>query len=116
MIAMRIDAVYFVIAVTIGLLLSYGLWSMAGDLAWFIAVGATVYLSVTLGFAFGVRHDNPRTRVNLSAVSGIFFAVGLGLNLMFCFAGNTPVIYIVMNAIAFLIYLGVFHFFQNAKQ
>jgi hypothetical protein len=113
---MKIDSVYFMIAVAIGMLLSYGLWTMAGEMSTFIAIGSVVYLCITLGMAMGVRHDNPRTRVNLSMVSVTFFALGFAINVVFCFVGNAPVTYMLATAISFLIYLAVANFIQNAKQ
>ena len=113
---MNIDKVYFMITVAIGLLLSYGFWSMAGELSTFIAIGSAVFLCVTLGMAMGVRHDNPRTRTNLSVLSGAFFFVGLGVNTVFCFTGYVPVLYIMVSAICFLIYLAVTNFIQTARQ
>lgn len=113
---MKIDNVYFMIAVAIGMLLSYGLWSMAGELSTFIAIGSVVYLCITLGMAMGVRHDNPRTRTNLSMVSLSFFVVGLAINVVFCFVGNAPVLYMLVTAISFLVYLAVANFIQNARQ
>lgn len=113
---MKIDKVYFMIAVAIGMLLSYGLWSMAGTLSTFIAIGSLVYLCITLGMTMGVRHDNPRTRMNLSIVSATFFMIGLVSNVVFCFAGNVPVMYMMVTAISFLIYLAIANFIQNVKQ
>jgi hypothetical protein len=112
---MRIDTVYFMIALAIGLLLSYGLWFMADVLAVYIAIGSAIYLCITLGMTVGVRHDNPRTRTNLSALSGVFFVIGLVINVLFGMAGNIPVIYIMVSAISFLIYLGTVHFIGNAN-
>ena len=113
---MRIDTVYFMIAVAISLVLSYGLWSLAGDLALFIAIGSAIYLGVTLGMAIGVRHENSRARANLSVLSGVFFCVGLVINVGFSFANNIPVLYIMASAISFLVYLGTAYFLQNATQ
>jgi hypothetical protein len=113
---MRIDGVYFTIAVAIGLLLTYWLWSVADTLATYIAFGSAIYLCVTLGMAVGVRHDNQRTRTNVSILSMVFFGIGLGLNLIFCMTGNDPVIYILSNAISFLVYLGAVHLIASAQQ
>lgn len=113
---MKIDTVYFVIAVAIGLLLSYGFWSIAGELSTYIAIGSMVFLCITLGMAMGVRHENPRTRTNLSVLSSIFFLIGLGINTAFCFLGNIPVVYIMVSAISFLSYLAITNFIQNVRQ
>lgn len=110
---MRIDAVYFMIAVVIGLTLSYGLWSISGELADFVALGSVIYLCSTLGLAFGVRHENSRTRINLSVLSWLFFFIGLGINFAFCYAGNIPVAYLMVNAISFLVYLGFVNFIEK---
>lgn len=110
---MRIDAVYFIIAVLIGLILSYGLWNISGELADFIALGSVIYLCSTLGLAFGVRHKNSRTKINLSVLSWFFFFIGLAINFAFCFAGNIPVAYLMVNAITFLFYLGFVNFIEK---
>ena len=111
---MRVDAVYFMIAVVIGVILSYALWSISGELANFIAIGSAIYFCSTLGLAFGVRHESSRTRVNLSALSATFFAIGLSINLSFCFAGNVPVLYLMVNTVSFLIYLALVNFIEGA--
>lgn len=112
---MRIDTVYFMIAAAIGLLLSYGLWAMADGLAIYIAIGSAIYLCTTLGMMMGVRHDNPRTRTNVSVLSGVFFAIGLVLNVIFSVMGSFPVIYIMVSAISLLVYLGAVHFISSAN-
>ena len=113
---MKLDAVYFLIAVTAGLLISYGFWSNAGELSAFIAVGSVVYLCTTLGLMVGVRHENPRTRTNLAALSGVFFVIGLAINWGFGFAGNIPVAYIMTSTLSFLVCLLLVNFIQNARQ
>ncbi len=113
---MRIDLFYFMIATAIGLLLSYGLWSMAGILSTFIVIGSVIYLCTTLVMVMSVRHENPRIRTNLSTLSGMFFVIGLASNAAFCFVGNVPVIYMMVNAISFLIYLAFINSILNARQ
>ena len=113
---MKIDGVYFLIAVTAGLLISYGFWSQAGELSGFIAVGSAVYLCSTLGMMIGVRHENSRTRVNLSTLSGVFFVLGIVINWLFVFAGYIPVSYIMTSTLTFLVYVALVNFIQNTRQ
>jgi len=113
---MKIDGVYFLIAVTVGLLVSYGFWSQAGELSGFIAVGSAVYLCSTLGMMIGVRHENSRTRVNLSTLSGVFFVIGIIINWLFVFAGYIPVSYIMTSTLTFLGYVALVNFIQNTRQ
>jgi hypothetical protein len=113
---MKIDSVYFLIAVTAGLLISYGFWSQAGELSGYIAIGSALYLCLTLGMMIGVRHENSRTRVNLSTLSGLFFVIGLIINWFFVYAGYIPVAYIMTTTLSFLVYAGLVNFIQNASQ
>lgn len=113
---MKIDNVYFIIAIAAGLLISYGLWSLAGELASFIAFGSAIFLCSTLGLMFGIRHENPRVRFNLSTLSGVFFLIGLVINVVFCFTGNIPVPYILVSGLTFLSFLLLINFIQNARQ
>lgn len=113
---MKIDSVYFLIAVTAGLLISYGFWSQAGELSGYIAIGSAVYLCSTLGMMIGVRHENSRTRINLSTLSGVFFLIGLIINWFFGFAGNIPVAYIMTSTLSFLVYAALANFLLNARQ
>lgn len=113
---MKIDLIYFMIAMAIGLLLSYGLWSMAGLLSAFILIGSAIYLCTTLVMIMSVRHENPRTTTNLSVLSSTFFVIGLVSNAAFCFAGNIPVIYMMVNASSFLVYLAVVNVTLDARQ
>jgi len=113
---MKIDGVYFLIAVTAGLLISYGFWSQAEELSVFIAVGSALYICSTLGMMIGVRHENSRARVNLSILSGIFFVVGLIINWFFVYAGYIPVAYIMTSALSFLVYAALVNFIHNAAQ
>lgn len=113
---MKIDLLYFTIAIAIGLLFSYGLWSMAGILAIFIAIGSAIYLCTTLVMLMSVRHESSRTQANIIALSGTFFLIGLSINAIFCFASNIPVIYMTVTAISFLIYIAIINFILNAHQ
>ena len=113
---MKFDIVYSMIAVTIGLLFSYGLWSMAGPLSAFILIGSAIYLCATLVMIVGVRHENSRTTTNLSVLSGTFFVIGLAINIAFCFVGYAPVIYMMVSAISFLVYLAALNALINTRQ
>ena len=112
----KVDTVYFLIAVAAGLVLSYGLWSIAGELSAFIAIGSMVYLCSTLGMMIGVRHEYSRTRTNLGVLSGVFFVIGVSINVAFSYAGYAPVFYILVSSLSFLAYLLLANFILNAKQ
>lgn len=113
---MKIEPVNFLISIAIGGLISYGLWSIAGNLASFIAIGSLIFLCGTLVVALGVKHENARTRMNLSSLSVLAFIVGLGLNLLFCFVDAWPVVYVLVTSISFLLYLLTVNFIANARQ
>jgi len=113
---MRIDPLRILIAVAISLLISYGLWSMSTGMATYVLAGSLIYLSVTLSGAMGLKIEDVRPGINLSICSYLFFAIGLIINLIFSFAENARVAYILTSAISFFLYVLIADFLLSSRQ
>lgn len=100
---MRIHPLNLLIALLAAGLVTFGLASSdANTIKGTLAIGSFLMLGSTLGTAMGLECANPRTGVNLRVVAGLFFAVGLVLQLVFCFAQFSQTSYVVVNGIVFL--------------
>ena len=100
---MRIHPLNLLIALLAAGLVTFGLASSdANNIPGTLAIGSFLILGSTLGAAMGLECANPRTGVNLRVVSGLFFTVGLVLQLVFCFAQLSQTSYVVVNGIVFL--------------
>jgi membrane protease YdiL (CAAX protease family) len=100
---MRVHPLNLLIALMVAGLLSFGLASAdANAIKGTLAVGSFLLLGSTLGTALGMECFNQRAGVNLRVVSSIFFAIGLLLQLVFCFGQFSQTSYVVVNGIVFL--------------
>jgi len=103
---MKTNDVFFVIAVAISGLLTFGLWSIEGNtLKNLMTVGAFIFMSSTLGLLLGVSFSSARTGVNIRVVSGLFFIIGIVINLVFAFGTFSQTSYVITNGVAFLIFI-----------
>jgi hypothetical protein len=113
---MRINLANLLIALTISALLGYGLWAAGDDLKNYVGVGSFAYLAGTLCPAIGIQYELERSAVNLRVVCGIFFTLGLALNLGFALMGTSAIAYIVSAAVSFLVYLFVAGSIYSARE
>ena len=113
---MRINTVNFMIALAVSSLIAYGFWSIGGELQSYVAVGSFVYMAGTLGAAIGLDFDFARNGTNLRVVCGVFFVFGILLNFGFGTFGSSQTLYIVTNAITFLIFILLGNTIYNARQ
>jgi hypothetical protein len=105
-VSMSIHPVNLLIAVLISALLSYGLASMeSNSLAGTVAIGSLIFLSVTLGTAIGFSAASPRTTVNVRALAGATFVLGLAVQLVFAFGWFSQTVYVVTTGTLFLIFI-----------
>jgi hypothetical protein len=87
-------------------LLTFGLASAdANTLKGTLAVGSLLVLGSTLGTAIGLECADRRIGVNLRVVASLFFAVGLLLQLAFCFGQFSQTSYVIVNGIVFLAFI-----------
>lgn len=114
---MKINFVQTIIAIAVGLLIAYGLYSFHdSENKILLSSGSFVFLATTLVMTIGASFELPRTTTNIRVVSGIFFAVALVSNLIFSFVTFSVPLYIIANGILILIFLLIIYSIANAKQ
>jgi len=113
---MTIKPTNFIIAIAVSGLISYGISQMASVFSEIVGIGTFIYSSGTLGIALGVKHDNPRAQINLSALSGMFFLGGLVFSVAFSYLKFNPVPYVIIMAVGFLFYLLLVNYLGKTTQ
>ena len=109
---MHTNILNFVIAILVSALLAYGFWSLGSPLANYLAVGSFLFLGGTLIPGIALRSSSARMAVNQKVLAGIFFSLGVAINLAFAFIGGSAVFYIITSAVLYLIFI----FASNALQ
>lgn len=104
---MQTNILNIAIAVLVSALLAYGFWSMGSPLANYLAVGSFLFLGGTLIPGVGMRSGSARMAVNQTVLAGIFFSIGIIINLIFALLGGSAVFYIIASAVLYLIYIFV---------
>ncbi|GAB1368104.1 hypothetical protein MASR1M42_06520 [Azonexus hydrophilus] len=113
---MRLNPVNALIAVLLGAVLSYGLWSLDGPLRNYVAAGSAIFFIATLLPLLLGGYASARRGVNLRVVSGVFFGIALGLNTLFAIFDLSATAYIVISAVLILVYLLLANAIFNARQ
>lgn len=113
---MKINLVNFLIAVLVSAILAYALWNFGGDLKNYVAVGAFVFFAGTLVPTIGGSFELSRNGINLRVTSAVFFVLGLVINCMFSLITFSATAYIVISAIAFLLYILVANAVYGVRQ
>jgi hypothetical protein len=114
---MKIDFIKTIIAITISLLIAYGLYSFhESDNKMLLSIGSFIFLSATLILSIGARFELPRTTTNVKVVSGIFFAIALISNLIFTFISFSVPSYVITNGILLLVFVLIAYSIHKAKQ
>jgi hypothetical protein len=100
---MRAHPLNLLIAVLASALLTYAMTTVdANTIKGSFAVGSFILLSSTLGTMIGLEFRNGRTAVNLKVLAGVYFVVGLALQVVFCLGQFSQTSYVVVNGVAFL--------------
>jgi hypothetical protein len=103
---MRVHPLNLLIALMVAGLLTFGLASAgANTYQGTLVVGSFLMLGSTLGTALGLESLNRRIGVNLRVLASLFFGLGLVLQLVFCFGRFSQTSYVVVNGIAFLVFI-----------
>ncbi|WP_153111219.1 hypothetical protein [Propionivibrio limicola] len=113
---MKINPVNFLIAVLVSAILAYALWSFGGDLKNYVAIGAFVFFAGTLAPMIGGSFELSRNSTNLRVTSAVFFVLGLIINGLFSMITFPATAYIVVSAIAFLLYVFLANAVYGARQ
>jgi hypothetical protein len=106
---MRINVITLGIALAVGALAGYGFYAVNGaqnDIPLANALGGGIALFVTLAGAIAVgTKDETGGTLNIRLTSGIFFAVMLVEQIVFCFVPFSMPPYIIVTGILLLIYV-----------
>jgi hypothetical protein len=95
---------------------SYGLVSLGGTLANYVAIGAFVFVTGTLTPIVAIEFEYVRSAVSLRTLSGVFFIVGVGVNLVFVTLFESAPAYIVISSSIFLMYLFIAYTIYQTRQ
>ena len=114
---MKINIVQTIIAISVSLLITYGLYSFHdSENKLLLSAGSFVFLATTLVMTIGVSFELPRTATNIRIVSGIFFAIALFTNLIFTFINFSVASYVIINGILLLVFMLIAYSINKAKQ
>lgn len=114
---MKINFVPTIIAITLSLLIAYGLYSFHNsENKILLSAGSFVLLSTALVMTIGASFELPRTTTNIRVVSGIFFAIALISNLIFTFINFSVPSYVIINGIVLLVFVLIAYSINKAKQ
>jgi FtsH-binding integral membrane protein len=113
---MKINPFAFLISVFFSAILAYGLYRIAGPLATYVAIGGFAYFAGTLAPMTAIDFEYMRSGINLKALSGVFFVIGLALNSSFSLFFESATAYIVISALSFLLFLGLANAIHNMRQ
>lgn len=114
---MKINIVQTIIAISVSLLITYGLYSFHdSENKLLLTAGSFVFLATALVMTIGASFELPRTTSNIRIVSGIFFAIALFTNLTFTFIKFSGASYVIINGILLLVFMLIAYSISNAKQ
>jgi hypothetical protein len=114
---MKINFVPSLIALALGALIAYGLYSMSIDKhKLLIGVGSFVFMAISLIMVLGISFDKGGTNANVKSVSMIFFILALTSNITFSFVDFYIPVYIITNGCLLLLLILVSYFIVKAKQ
>lgn len=102
---MKLYPVNLAVAMLLSAVLAYGLWSAAGYLQYYVAIGGFVFFVLTLVPAIGILIDSGRRATNFKIVCALFFVVALLSNIIFSFMPASETVYLVFHGVVFLIYV-----------
>jgi len=114
---MKLNIIPSIIALAASALFAYGIysWCHYTDLNLLVSIMGGICIALTAGACLGVSLPNSRTSLNVKVLSGVFAAVFIIINVIFCciesFAAPA---YIIINGILLLIWLLGAYFISKA--
>lgn len=117
---MKINVIALAIAFAIAALVGYGLYAANGaetDVPLANALGGGIALFITLAGTVAVSgKDGGEIAVNIRLTSGVFFALLLAEQIVFCFVPFHPAPYIIVTGILTLVYVLIAYSIGRALQ
>ena len=114
---MKINFIQTAIASAIAFLIAYAFYSLqVNDNQMLLSIGSFTLLAIALVLSIGVRFEQPRTTTNIRFVSGGFFTVALGSNVVFSILTFSLPVYVIVNGILLLGYLLIIYLLSKSEQ
>ena len=115
---MKINIVPTIIAAAICALLAYGLYALCKTEGqeMLLSIGGFVCMFITLAIGMGIRFEQPRTSTNTAVLGWVFFLLMVVSNAIFAFVQFTTPVYIIVNGILLLAFIGITYAVAKAKQ
>jgi heme/copper-type cytochrome/quinol oxidase subunit 4 len=105
---MKINITSALLASSMALLISYGLYSMQSfsiTNQLIIGVSSFIQLTVQLIFLLALQTNSARTNINIRTISIVFLLINLGSNTFFALQHFNSTTYIITNGLLFSSYL-----------
>jgi hypothetical protein len=105
---MKINTTSALLASSMALLISYGLYSMQSSSATnqlIIGISSFIQLTVQLIFLLALQSTSLRTTINTRTISIVFLLLNLGSNTFFALQNFNSTTYIITNGLLFSSYL-----------
>jgi len=119
---MKINFVRFIIGFALSILISYGFYAFwnvttkGSDMHFAVVVSSFVYSLFCISNTLSMVYNSKRTTILIRTVSAIFFAVGLGVLILFSiYSSNLPA-FIISIGVLFLIYLLIVYSLKKSNQ
>lgn len=105
---MKINFVLTLIAISISALFAYALYSISNsENKLLLCGGGFIFISITLITTIAAQFNGERTTLNIKALSGIFFTIGLISHLVYAFISFSPAVYIIPAGLLVLVYMSL---------
>lgn len=113
---MKINVVPTVISAALVALIGYALYSISSpdENAWLLTLVGGVYLFLTLWGSMGYSIEGCNRVVNMKIVSGVFFVIGLIMEITFAIIGFTLPIFIILHGGLLLVCILITHSLYKA--
>lgn len=115
---MKLKIIPSILALAIGMLLGFGVYTVAGSdpNAALGFAGSAISFFVALLFTMGIGYDDGRLGVSLQILGGITLVVMLISHFAFAIFGISQNAYIIVNGIILLLFLAIFYGLYKSRQ
>lgn len=115
---MKINTVPIIIAIAICALLAYAFYAFCktpGQEA-LLAIGGFICLFVPMATALAMRFEEKRTSANVAVLGWVFFLILLVSHIVFAFINFHTPVYIIVNGLLLLAFVGIAYSVGKARQ
>ena len=116
--AMKVNALYSIIAVAIAALIAYGVYSFSrSENEVLLAIGSFMFVGFPLFLAMGISSPAKRSSANMKVIAVVSFIIALIVNILFaCLSHFSTPLYIIVNGITALVFFLIYHSIYSASK